>query len=152
MNFYLYWSKGLCSILIESLDLYNFNIYICVTDFVVDLIFQNWSPPGCEKINKCIWPPAGQLFECVWDHWVPSGLVTVNISLSNKLSEVHNNVIISSYIMLIGHETNKEIKIGHLVYLYMELYDKYCNNTSFYKNSKRINICDVIIMLLGKVS
>ncbi|XP_041375637.1 N-acetylgalactosamine-6-sulfatase-like [Gigantopelta aegis] len=33
-----------------------------------DQSVMNWSPPGCEKLNKCIDPPPSKLYKCVWPH------------------------------------------------------------------------------------
>ena len=30
---------------------------------------QNWAPPGCEKLNKCLKGPPSKPFKCDWDHW-----------------------------------------------------------------------------------
>ncbi|XP_073461948.1 N-acetylgalactosamine-6-sulfatase [Aquarana catesbeiana] len=35
---------------------------------VCDLAVMNWSPPGCEKIGKCLNPPESKPWKCVWPH------------------------------------------------------------------------------------
>ncbi|XP_069491868.1 N-acetylgalactosamine-6-sulfatase isoform X2 [Ambystoma mexicanum] len=35
---------------------------------VCDRAVMNWSPPGCEKLNKCLTPPASNPWKCVWPH------------------------------------------------------------------------------------
>ena len=29
---------------------------------------ENWSPPGCQKLNKCLPIPASQPVKCFWPH------------------------------------------------------------------------------------
>ncbi|XP_033754653.1 N-acetylgalactosamine-6-sulfatase-like [Pecten maximus] len=29
---------------------------------------MNWSPPGCDKVNKCLIPPASKPYKCTWTH------------------------------------------------------------------------------------
>ncbi|KAG5269963.1 hypothetical protein AALO_G00187100 [Alosa alosa] len=33
-----------------------------------DLAVMNWSPPGCEKLGKCLTPPKSQPWKCDWPH------------------------------------------------------------------------------------
>ncbi|XP_030060454.1 N-acetylgalactosamine-6-sulfatase isoform X2 [Microcaecilia unicolor] len=33
-----------------------------------DLAVMNWSPPGCEKLNKCLTPPPAKPWKCLWTH------------------------------------------------------------------------------------
>lgn len=33
-----------------------------------DLAVMNWSPPGCEKLGKCLKPPSSQPYKCDWPH------------------------------------------------------------------------------------
>ncbi|KAK2188996.1 hypothetical protein NP493_118g03014 [Ridgeia piscesae] len=33
-----------------------------------DNAVQNWAPPGCEKLNKCLKGPPSKPFKCDWDH------------------------------------------------------------------------------------
>ncbi|XP_022520864.2 N-acetylgalactosamine-6-sulfatase isoform X1 [Astyanax mexicanus] len=33
-----------------------------------DLAVMNWSPPGCEKLGKCLKPPPSQPYKCDWPH------------------------------------------------------------------------------------
>ncbi|KAI0214063.1 N-acetylgalactosamine-6-sulfatase [Lamellibrachia satsuma] len=33
-----------------------------------DEAVQNWAPPGCEKLNKCLKAPPSNPFKCDWDH------------------------------------------------------------------------------------
>ncbi|XP_063293313.1 N-acetylgalactosamine-6-sulfatase isoform X2 [Pelobates fuscus] len=35
---------------------------------VCDLAVMNWSPPGCEKLGKCLTPPESKPWKCVWPH------------------------------------------------------------------------------------
>ncbi|XP_044126079.1 N-acetylgalactosamine-6-sulfatase [Bufo gargarizans] len=35
---------------------------------VCDLAIMNWSPPGCEKLGKCLTPPESKPWKCVWPH------------------------------------------------------------------------------------
>ncbi|KAE8608393.1 hypothetical protein XENTR_v10011492 [Xenopus tropicalis] len=35
---------------------------------VCDLAVMNWSPPGCEKLGKCLTPPQSNPWKCVWPH------------------------------------------------------------------------------------
>lgn len=35
---------------------------------VCDRAVMNWSPPGCEKLNKCLTPPASKPWKCSWPH------------------------------------------------------------------------------------
>ncbi|XP_072527104.1 N-acetylgalactosamine-6-sulfatase [Salminus brasiliensis] len=33
-----------------------------------DLAVMNWSPPGCERLGKCLKPPPSQPYKCDWPH------------------------------------------------------------------------------------
>ncbi|XP_072013586.1 N-acetylgalactosamine-6-sulfatase-like [Amphiura filiformis] len=33
-----------------------------------DSAVMNWSPPGCEKLNKCLKGPASKPYKCTWPH------------------------------------------------------------------------------------
>nr|XP_033797234.1 N-acetylgalactosamine-6-sulfatase isoform X2 [Geotrypetes seraphini] len=33
-----------------------------------DLAVMNWSPPGCEKLGKCLTPPPSKPWKCLWTH------------------------------------------------------------------------------------
>lgn len=33
-----------------------------------DVAVMNWSPPGCEKLGKCLKPPPSQPYKCDWPH------------------------------------------------------------------------------------
>lgn len=33
-----------------------------------DRAVMHWSPPGCEKLNKCLIPPPSNPYRCIWDH------------------------------------------------------------------------------------
>ncbi|XP_073691826.1 N-acetylgalactosamine-6-sulfatase [Garra rufa] len=33
-----------------------------------DLAVMNWSPPGCEKLGKCLQPPESNPYKCDWPH------------------------------------------------------------------------------------
>ncbi|KAM9301603.1 N-acetylgalactosamine-6-sulfatase [Gastrophryne carolinensis] len=35
---------------------------------VCDLAVMNWSPPGCEKLGKCLTAPESKPWKCVWPH------------------------------------------------------------------------------------
>lgn len=33
------------------------------------MFLQNWAPPGCEKLGKCLKPPQSVPWKCNWPHW-----------------------------------------------------------------------------------
>ncbi|XP_053565262.1 N-acetylgalactosamine-6-sulfatase isoform X1 [Bombina bombina] len=35
---------------------------------ICDLAVMNWSPPGCEKLGKCLTPPESNPWKCDWPH------------------------------------------------------------------------------------
>ncbi|XP_010224906.1 PREDICTED: N-acetylgalactosamine-6-sulfatase [Tinamus guttatus] len=35
---------------------------------VCDKAVMNWSPPGCEKLGKCLKPPESEPKKCIWPH------------------------------------------------------------------------------------
>ncbi|XP_068115587.1 N-acetylgalactosamine-6-sulfatase-like [Hyperolius riggenbachi] len=35
---------------------------------VCDRAVMNWSPPGCEKLGRCLSPPESKPWKCVWPH------------------------------------------------------------------------------------
>ncbi|XP_029464480.1 N-acetylgalactosamine-6-sulfatase [Rhinatrema bivittatum] len=35
---------------------------------ICDRAVMNWSPPGCEKLGKCLTPPPSKPWKCIWPH------------------------------------------------------------------------------------
>ena len=36
--------------------------------YLVLVLFQNWRPPGCEKLGQCFKPPTSNKVKCSWPH------------------------------------------------------------------------------------